>query len=593
MKKEDTKTNRPPKRRLEKDTIETIYDDFVRKNVPLNKGMDFSVVSVHLKKDEKAAVYDLKPVQRKLFSMAEGGCMCIRIRSEKNFEQIREMFSCFNNIKISLKDGREIDWLSTSLHKTEDNHEFCILVDMWWKDIAFNGFTQLCMQIIIGNERTVIEYNDIQICCAEYKVAGKKGTLSFIDTACGKNEQSRSHKCFDKTNVSSINVFFKCCIRTDKVRTCEVEYVYTNETGKEVKVSVQKAEPGQTGGRTVFLDQVQLSEWIPGRYDVSVRFLGEQVACGHFIVNENGQKAANAAAKVNIPVKKCAALEKLDAMVGLTEVKQVIRRNTNFMKLMSLRHRAGLPTTGRIMNMILCGGPGTGKTTVARLIGEILADIGILSKGHLCECNRESLIDNVVGGTEKKTMEIIEKSAGGVLFIDEAYSLMDGGPGSNDFGQRVIDTLMPVLTDNNDRIVILAGYEKEIKKLLRTNPGLASRFPVYMHFPDYTIDELAQMVNIYFAVNEYLVGDQAAERIHKVLEKAVSIQTFGAGRFVHTFIENIILPAMATRLVENMGGSSLSKQKMKTILPQDIPEPEAVLAQMGLEQPSSSKIGFR
>ena len=114
-----------------------------------------------------------------------------------------------------------------------------------------------------------------------------------------------------------------------------------------------------------------------------------------------------------------------------------------------------------------------------------------------------------------------------------------------------------------------------------------------MHFPDYTVDELVQMVNNYFTVNEYSIGEQAAEQIRKVLEKAVSVQTFGAGRFVHTFIENIILPAMATRLIENMNGNELSKQKMKTILPQDIPEPEVVLAQMGLGQPATTKIGFR
>lgn len=589
MKKESTRTNRPPKRRIERDTIETIYSDFIQKNISLHKDMNLSVVSVHLMMDDNVDKYALNHVSRKLFSMAEGDYMCIRIRSNKNYEQICGMWACYNNIKVQLANGYDVKWLSPALHKTEDEYEFCIVVDLDWQKLDFIGFTQVNLQITIGNDRTVLNYKDIHVSCKGYRATGRKGTLSFLD----KDKQARSRKCFDKANVPVIDVFYKCGLHPEKVSCCEIEFRYLYETGKQVQTTVKGVEMVDSKGRASFHDQAQVSGWEPGRYDVSAYFMGEQVATGYFVLREEGHMTTNVTTKVKAPVKKCAALEKLDAMVGLTEIKQIIRRNTNFMKLMSLRHRAGLPTTGRIMNMIFCGGPGTGKTTVARLIGEILADIGILSKGHLCECNRESLIDCIVGGTEKKTKEVIEKSAGGVLFIDEAYSLMDGGTGSNDFGQRVIDTLMPVLADNNDRIVIMAGYKKEMMKLLRTNPGMASRFPIFLNFPDYTVDELVQMVNNYFTINEYSIGDQAAERIRKVLEKAASVQTFGAGRFVHTFIENIILPAMATRLIENMGGRELSKQKMKTILPQDIPEPETVLVQMGLGQPATIKIGFR
>jgi len=185
-------------------------------------------------------------------------------------------------------------------------------------------------------------------------------------------------------------------------------------------------------------------------------------------------------------------LEEIDNLVGLENVKKLIYEIQAYIEIQRKRKEENLATEPLVLHMIFKGNPGTGKTTVARYIAKLFKELNVLKKGHVIEIERADLVGEYIGHTALKTREQIQRALGGVLFIDEAYSLARGG--EKDFGKEAIDCLVKAMEDYKDQLIlILAGYKKEMEWFLQSNPGLRSRFPIHINFPDYTINELYQI----------------------------------------------------------------------------------------------------
>ena len=582
------------------ETIETIYQDFVQEHDVLLDPSDVQLIDMKFQHEPQMPDITNGYNHRSLFCTGEGCFVFLHMKSSVGTETINNLWNRFHAVKVQTIDDTWLKCESRQLITLSDD-EFIIVAEALWYKLDIHSITSFKLHVSLGNAQTTFAVSDYCLFPFGNDIKGKTGTLLLSNVAPDENGKlspgMRPRKHLTKDASGLLHVVFKGNIQLNNhtywSKGPELEFRYKSKNGERIYTSIIDGVPSKDGKTYVYHETIDVKELVAGTYLLEVCLMGEPFKSMFFTIQEATDKKVRQPERKN-HVQPCTSLQKLNDMVGLTEVKQVIRYNANYMKLMKLRHKAGLSTTGRIMNMIFSGNPGTGKTTVARLIGEILAESGVLSKGHLVECNREMLIDNIVGGTEKKTKEFIDRSKGGVLFIDEGYSLMDGGQGSNDFGQRVIDTLMPVLSDNDsDRIVILAGYEQEMQKLLQTNPGLSSRFPLHLHFPDYSVEELMEMIQLYLKDNDYTLPEKTAVLIRQVVEKASSIRSFGAGRFVHTFIQNIVLPGMATRLMESKSAKNITTDMLKTIEPEDIPDAQKALSQMGMLQPASSKIGFR
>ncbi len=246
------------------------------------------------------------------------------------------------------------------------------------------------------------------------------------------------------------------------------------------------------------------------------------------------------------------ALDELMALTGMEEVKEAVLSQINYHKIMQMRHAAGRKTPQRLPHMLLTGNPGTGKTTVARLIGKIYKEEGILKSGHLVEVNRAALVGKWIGETEEKTTQYLKDAKGGILFIDEMYSLIETNePSGRDFGLKVIDTLMPVLSDSNSDIMVIgAGYSDSMRAFLAGNPGLASRFPNVLDFKDFTIDELIGIAFKELEKNDFVLAEEAYLEMQELLKKAVKVKDFGNARLVKTMINNFMIPRMCNRLAK-------------------------------------------
>lgn len=235
------------------------------------------------------------------------------------------------------------------------------------------------------------------------------------------------------------------------------------------------------------------------------------------------------------------AIQELNSLIGLTSVKSEINTLTNFLKVQKIRVSKGMKVSPVSYHCVFTGNPGTGKTTVARIVSEIYKDLGILKKGHLVETDRSGLVAEYVGQTAVKTNKIIDSALDGVLFVDEAYSLVDGG--SSDYGKEAIATLLKRMEDDRDRlVVILAGYSDDMKRFIDSNPGLQSRFNRYIEFPDYSAEELYQIFESSTKKYEYKLTDDATAILKGVLEKAVigKDKNFGNGRFVRNLFEKVV-----------------------------------------------------
>ncbi|MBE6312798.1 MAG: AAA family ATPase [Bacteroidales bacterium] len=234
-------------------------------------------------------------------------------------------------------------------------------------------------------------------------------------------------------------------------------------------------------------------------------------------------------------------IEKLNSLIGLNSVKSEIKSLENFLKVQIERDKQGLKQTSLSYHCVFTGNPGTGKTTVARILAEIYKNLGIIERGHLVETDRSGLVAEYVGQTAVKTNKIIDSALDGVLFIDEAYSLAVGS--KIDYGNEAIATLLKRMEDNRDRlIVILAGYTDEMKTFIDSNPGLQSRFSRYIEFSDYSAEDLYKIFESKMKEEEYTITDEAKVYLQKFFADSVihKDRNFGNGRFVRNIFEKVI-----------------------------------------------------
>ncbi len=258
-------------------------------------------------------------------------------------------------------------------------------------------------------------------------------------------------------------------------------------------------------------------------------------------------------------------LAELDALIGLDHVKTEVRRLTSLLRVQQLRAAHHLPTIETSRHLVFTGNPGTGKTTVARLLSQIYRTLDVVENGHLVETDRADLVAGFVGQTATKTKAVLESALGGTLLIDEAYALARGG--ENDFGREAIDTVVKFMEDHRDDLaVVVAGYPNEMQEFIDTNPGLQSRFARTLEFPDYTTDELVRIFDTMSGKQEYHLDAAARERLVAVIEAEPRGRGFGNARFVR----NVFEQAVAMQAVRLSDVTEPTKEQLTTLVADDI-----------------------
>lgn len=274
-------------------------------------------------------------------------------------------------------------------------------------------------------------------------------------------------------------------------------------------------------------------------------------------------------------------MEELNGLIGMENIKREINTLINVLKVQKLRADRGMKTTDLSLHMVLAGPPGTGKTTVARLIGRIYHALGFLTSGHVVETDRAGLVAQYVGQTAPKVDEVVEEAIGGLLFIDEAYSLMpsDGGAGGRDFGQEAIEALLKRMEDKRGEFaLVIAGYADEMHRFLDANPGVRSRFNRYLYFDHYNPEELTDIYALFANKGGFDLTDGARNAVKLHMAKAYSERdnAFGNGRYARNLFEDTI-EMQANRIVGidieiEDDSESISDEDLKTFTKEDIPE---------------------
>lgn len=266
--------------------------------------------------------------------------------------------------------------------------------------------------------------------------------------------------------------------------------------------------------------------------------------------------------------KKEDHMKELNEMIGLSRVKEEVASLRNFVLVQGQRKQQGLKSNNVSYHCVFSGNPGTGKTTVARIVAGIYKDLGILKKGHLVEVQRSDLVAEYVGQTATKTNAKIDEALDGVLFIDEAYTLAEGGQG--DFGQEAINTLLKRMEDDRNRlVVILAGYCNEIQHFIDSNPGLQSRFNRYIHFDDYSYEELLRIFIFNLSKNDFKITMDAFNAVGGIIREQIANKDskFGNARYIRNMFETVIMK-QANRLASSKRNPS--KEELMLITLEDI-----------------------
>jgi stage V sporulation protein K len=273
-------------------------------------------------------------------------------------------------------------------------------------------------------------------------------------------------------------------------------------------------------------------------------------------------------------------LKELNQLIGLKEVKKNVSELVNLLEIQKKRTAQGLKNIDISLHTVFLGPPGTGKTTVARLLSRIFKHLGFVSKGQLYETDREGMIAGFVGQTATKVDKVVQESLGGVLFIDEAYALTQNSLG-NDYGAEAVNTLLKRMEDHReDFVVVVAGYTEPMKFFIESNPGLRSRFNRFFKFEHFTPSELIEIFESYCKNSDFILNEEAKEKLNDTIDLLYDKkdETFGNARVMRNIFE-ICAQNQANRIVKL---SKLTQKVLKTLTEEDIPEPKETLKQLGI-----------
>lgn len=285
--------------------------------------------------------------------------------------------------------------------------------------------------------------------------------------------------------------------------------------------------------------------------------------------NSNSSTSTNTQTSQPSAQKSHNSSEELKSLIGLTKVKEEVYSLENYVKVQSYRQNQGLPIQSVSYHCVFSGSPGTGKTTVARIVANIYKELGILKKGHLVEVQRSDLVGEYLGQTAPKTNTKIDEALDGILFIDEAYTLSAGGE-KDSYGMEAINTLLKRMEDDRDRlVVILAGYSNEIKQFINSNPGLESRFNRYIHFEDYSAEELLQIFQLSLKKSAYQITQDAWNEIRAIIYQKVQNKDahFGNARYIRNLFEKVI-QKQNNRLAPYL--PNITREQLCTITAEDV-----------------------
>jgi SpoVK/Ycf46/Vps4 family AAA+-type ATPase len=270
-------------------------------------------------------------------------------------------------------------------------------------------------------------------------------------------------------------------------------------------------------------------------------------------------------------------LAELEALIGLESIKEAVRRMVAEIKTNLRRKELGLPSHERARHMVFVGKPGTAKTTIARLLGRIYKQLGVLEKGHVVEVDRSDLVGSSVGTTAPMTAAKFREALGGVLFVDEAYTLVpESSPG--DYGLEAVATILKMMEDYRDEcVVIVTGYHREMQRFMESNTGLASRFPKLLSFSEYDTAQLVAIFELQARQKRMTYSDDVLDVVRRIIPPAPRAHNFGNGRFIRNVLEEAI-SNQATRLAE-YDPDSLTERALRELLPEDVKAPTSMRAE--------------
>ncbi|HHJ49347.1 MAG TPA: AAA family ATPase, partial [Phaeodactylibacter sp.] len=381
---------------------------------------------------------------------------------------------------------------------------------------------------------------------------------------------------------------------------CELFLRISNEVGelKSEIVQLRRIMPKEESCQMIFSwGSDKRGTWYHGNYRAELSMLEEHVATIFF---EVGDDFVQGLPEVELPEEADESLlfndgrpdkslgeliADLEALIGLQSIKDKVKEHAAYIRFVQLRKEKGFSESEGIkLHSVFIGNPGTGKTTVAQMMGQLYKKMGLLSKGHVHEVDRSHLVGEYIGQTAPKVKEAIEKARGGVLFIDEAYSLARSKEDHKDFGREAIEILVKEMSNGKgDLVMIVAGYPKEMKEFLESNPGLKSRFKHYFNFPDYLPQELMQIAEYSCRLMEIELHEGARERLNELIVEAYRKRdrTFGNARFVNTLLEEAKIN-MGLRVIRQEHPEELPVEALKLIMPEDI---ESIDLEMRSELP--------